>query len=516
MSPSKKIVLIRGRQVFSHPTTRHDWHVVENGGLLVAGDTILDVGEFQGLREANPGATVIGDGSHVILPGFVNSHHHIGLTTIQLGVPDLPLELWLNARLKQRPVDPYLDTLYSAFEMIGSGVTTVQHLRGGQFGNAQAVNDTADAIIKAYEDVGMRVSLGMGVRDQNRLHQQMDDETFVATLPAEMRERVGRQLQRFPLSLDDFFDVYADMSRRYSGRPLVRTQLAPPNLHWMSDASLARFAEASAKSGDLMHLHLDETQYQKEYARRRGGGSAIDYIAGFDLLSPRLTLGHGVWLNENDVDRIANHNVHICHNCSSNFRLRSGIAPLNYFEKKGVEVAIGIDEAGINDDRDMLQEMRMVLNAHRVPGVEDGVPTAGQVLRMATRCGALTTPFGDRIGHLVPGALADLSMIEWSSVAKPYLDPDTPVLAAVLHRAKPSSVARVIIGGEIVYEEGHFSRIDREAIMERIEEVMSRPRTPLEDEARQTAKEIVRHIRASYGGYVGKEHRPYYTYNSKK
>ncbi|WP_163980883.1 amidohydrolase family protein, partial [Raoultella ornithinolytica] len=84
--------------------------------------------------------------------------------------------------------------------------------------------------------------------------------------------------------------------------------------------------------------------------------------------------------SEGDIDKVAETGVCICHNCSSNFRLRSGIAPLNRFEAKGINTAIGMDEAGINDDRDMLQEMRLVLRAHRVPGmVEADVPTMAQV-----------------------------------------------------------------------------------------------------------------------------------------
>ena len=103
-----------------------------------------------------------------------------------------------------------------------------------------------------------------------------------------------------------------------------------------------------------------------------------------------------MWLNEKDIDRLAAAGGCVCHNCSSNFRLRSGVAALNFFEKKGINTAIGLDEAGINDDRDMLQELKLVLRAHRVPGmVEADVPTMSQVLRMATVGGARTTPYGD-------------------------------------------------------------------------------------------------------------------------
>jgi cytosine/adenosine deaminase-related metal-dependent hydrolase len=264
-----------------------------------------------------------------------------------------------------------------------------------------------------------------------------------------------------------------------------------------------------------MHLHLNETQYQKEYALRRGGGSAIEYLNRFGLLSERLTLGHGVWLNEPDIETLSAKGVSVCTNCSSNFRLRSGIAPLNAFECNHMNVAIGIDEAGINDDRDMLQEMRMVLNVHRVPGIGDGIPTAGQVLRMATAGGAQTTPFGDRIGRLVPGAFADMTLLNWNAIAKPYLDADTPILSAILHRAKPQAVDAVIVNGNVIYENGRFTNVDRDTIMARLEENMARPRTAFEDELRQTAEALQPHLRAFYTDYVTTDHVPFYKHNSK-
>src|SRR5438132_7698296 len=195
-------------------------------------------------------------------------------------------------------------------------------------------------------------------------------------------------------------------------------------------------------------------------------GTALDAIDRSGFLGPLLTLGHGVWLNEADLDRIAGTGTHICHNCSSNFRLRSGVAPLNAFEERGIDTAIGLDEAGINDDRDLLQEMRMVLRAHRVPGMEDAdVPSPGQVLRRATAGGAATTPFGTHIGTLAVGEAADLVLIDWDKLAYPYLDPETPILDAILQRAKTDGVDLVMVGGEVVYGGGRFTRVDRAAAL---------------------------------------------------
>src|SRR3989440_8743462 len=149
-----------------------------------------------------------------------------------------------------------------------------------------------------------------------------------------------------------------------------------------------------------------------------------------DMLGPHMTLGHGVWLNEDDIERVAATGTMICHNASSNLRLRSGVAPLNRFLAAGVNVALGLDEAGINDDRDMLQEMRLVLRLHRVPGMDDVVPTSAQVFRMATENGAATTPYAGHIGTLERGKAADVVLLSWRQIAHPFLDPDTAVVDA--------------------------------------------------------------------------------------
>jgi 5-methylthioadenosine/S-adenosylhomocysteine deaminase len=143
---------------------------------------------------------------------------------------------------------------------------------------------------------------------------------------------------------------------------------------------------------------------------------------------------------------------------------------------RGINAAIGLDEAGINDHRDMLQETRMVLRAHRVPGMEDAdVPSPGQVLRMATVGGAATTPFGSHIGTLAIGKAADLVLIDWEKLAYPYLDSETPVLDAVIQRAKSDEVDLVMVAGEVVYESGRFTRVDRDAAVKRIARVIATP-----------------------------------------
>ncbi len=458
---------------------------------------------------------MIGSGNDVVLPGFVNGHHHIGLTPVQLGSPDMPLELWFATRLVIRDVDPYLDTLYSAFEMIASGITTVQHIHGWAPGGQKDVEARADRIIRAYEDVGMRVSYCYALRDQNHLVYAPNDE-FMARLPEDIRPALARHFARFRLSADDSVALFEALHARHHAKPRVKIQLAPGNLHWCSDRALELLAATSERFNAPLHMHLVETAYQKEYAKRRGGGTAVDHIARFGLLGPRMTLGHGVWLTEADLDRIADAGTHICHNCSSNFRLRSGIAPLNRFEAKGINVAIGLDEAGINDDRDMLQEMRMVLRAHREPGMDDRVPAMAQVLRMATEGGARTTPFGAEIGALEVGRAADMVLIDWNSLSFPYLDVEMPVLDAVLQRAKTDQVRTVMVAGEVIYEDGSFTRIDRDAALRQLSEMLQRDLSAEEQDRRRLSKAVLPHVKAFYDGYFDPQaHQPHYRQSSR-
>jgi 5-methylthioadenosine/S-adenosylhomocysteine deaminase len=434
---------------------------------------------------------------------------------VQLGSPDMPLELWFITRMVIRNLDLYLDTLYSAFEMIASGITTVQHIHGWMPGTFNEVEARSEQVIRAYEDIGMRVSYCYAVRDQNRLVYQADQE-FIAGLPPALQDPMQRWFERFKMNLDDSMGLFANLRRKHQNKRRVKIQLAPANLHWCSDRALELLSDASKTHGVPMHMHLLETPLQKEYARRRGGGTAVEYIDRFGMLGPHMTLGHGVWLSEKDIDRLAETGTCVCHNCSSNFRLRSGVAALNHFEAKGITTAIGLDEAGINDDRDMLQEMRMVLRAHRVPGMGDEVPTMAQVFRMATDGGAKTTAYADTIGTLAPGKAADLVLIDWNRIAYPYLDEETPLLDAVIQRAKGDAVKLVMCDGEVIYRDGHFTRVDRDGALKALHDDLQKALSNDEVERRQLSKALLPHVKSFYRDYFDpQKHAPFYRQSSR-
>lgn len=498
-------------------TSRHDAQVIEDGAVFQRDGVVVEVGRYSELANRHRADETLGSPEHVLLPGFVNSHHHLGLTPLQMGSPDYPLELWWASRLAKRDVDLYLDTLHSAFEMIESGITAVQHMHSRANGPLRRIEEAANQVIKAYEDVGMRVSYSYGIREQNRLVYE-PDEQFVKRLPPDIAPGIAEMLRAQTIPLEENFKLFESLHRQHAHKERVRIQLAPTNLHWCTDKGLATVRQYAEQYRVPMHLHLLETTFQKEYARRRTGTTAVRHIHNLGLLGPNLTLGHGVWLSEADIELIAETGTRICHNASSNLRLRSGIAPLNHYLGCGVPVALGLDEAGINDDKDILQEMRLVLRLHRVPGMDDAVPTPAEVLRMATEHGAHTTPFGSHIGTLEPGKAADIVIMNWRHIAYPYLDAGVPVVDAVVQRARTHGVETVLVAGEPILRDGRFTRVDKQAALEELARSLRAPLAPHEERRRELSRRVFPYVRQFYAdeGYLDvHEHEPYYRTSSK-
>ena len=480
--------------------------VHDDAALFIRDGVVERIGPRGTLRKAYPGARKAGGPDTVVIPGLVNAHHHVGATPLQLGSPDHPLELWFASRLALRDVDPYLDTLQSAFEMIASGVTAVQHLHSRAAGGLTGMERAAEGVLRAYRDIGMRASYSMALRDQNRLVYE-DDAAFTGRLPAELQGPMQAYFDAYTVSLDDQIAFTEHLMATYRDKGAIKVQLAPSNLHWLSDEALGAVAALSEKHGDgmrglAMHAHIVETPYQAAYARKRTGGTALAHFDRFGLVGPALTVGHGVWLEAGDIDLLAERGACVCHNCSSNLRLKSGIAPVNRLLAKGIPVAIGIDEAGINDDRDMLQEMRLVHRFHRPPGIDAPAPTPAQVMRMATEHAARTTPYQGTIGALAPGMQADLVLLDWTEITAPWQSPDVAVLDVLVQRAKARAVRGVYVAGEAIYEDGRFLRVDRDAAMAEIARHFARPLSPDEEARKHLARDVFPHVRAFYDGYL--------------
>ena len=149
-------------------------------------------------------------------------------------------------------------------------------------------------------------------------------------------------------------------------------------------------------------------------------------------------------------------------------------------------------------------------------GIDSPFPTAAGVLRMATENGARTTPFAGRIGRIEAGRAADIVLIDWKKTTWPYQNPDIPLIDVLVRRARREAVDTVMIGGEVVYRQGRFTRIDRDAVLSEIHARMTQPLTPAEEARRQLATDVMPFVRRFYDGYLdGMPREPHTMLNSR-
>ena len=249
--------------------------------------------------------------------------------------------------------------------------------------------DMADGALKAYMESGMRVSYSPTASDEGALISGGTVQEFAATLPAELGQRFTSIMAQAQRTTDDWIMIMNELASKYGQDRYsrVRISMAPSMPHRTTDALLVAMKEMAARYKTGIHIHLQEDMYQKLYGQRLWGKTPLHHLNDLGLLGPKLVCGHSVWMTEEDIELMAATGTSVCHNASSNLRLQAGIAPVGRLLQKGIRIAIGSDESGINEDKDLFQEMRLVLKLHRVPGVENVPPTSHQVFRWRRRTG---------------------------------------------------------------------------------------------------------------------------------
>ena len=511
--------LIRGKHVVCKVTGPRSADVVADGAVLQRDGLIEAVGDYRELSRQHPDAEVIGSDNQLVMPGLVNDHFHVGLTPFQMGAPDLPLEMWSLARIGTRLIDPYLDQLYGAVQMIETGTTTVQAIHSPGRGYGPVSLEIADKVISAYQTSGMRVSYAPSVVDQNSMvaGSSGGEADFAAQMPSDLAERYRSFMAPSYWPVAEVMPVLEEICRKYGNNQYERVQvtMAPSNVHRCSDELLTALKEMAGRYRTGIHIHLQETVYQKLYGHTAYGKTPLQHLYDLGFLGPEVTCGHSVWATEEDLRLMAATGTNICHNASSNLRLQSGIAPLGRILAAGIKVAIGSDEAGLNDDKDLFQEMRLVLKLHRVPGIDLEPPTSYQVLEMATVNGAYTSWFGDRIGTLEPGKRADMVLVDLRNIEEPYLDPRVSVVDALVHRGRGIDVDTVLVDGEVVLRERHPTKVDKEALFREIKAALDRPLSDREVERRELAGLVEPYLRQFYRGTAPGEAAPFTVYNSR-
>jgi 5-methylthioadenosine/S-adenosylhomocysteine deaminase len=463
-------LIVRGRAVIANPLSEDG--TIEDGAVCVQGDQILAVGRYERLRESFIPDRELGSPHHLVMPGLINAHDHIrGPSAFQMGIPDDSLEPWLLDLLRLPEMDPYLSAAYACTQLIESGVTTVLHsfFEGG----AGRYEATLAATARAFCDSGIRAVVALTILDRSIVASIL--RAMLPHLPADL-EAPARDLlsSRHPITVDEYFAVlrgwHAD---RQSER--FQVMVGPVSVHWCSEDLLLRIWQEAADLDVPVQTHLLESRTQQIDSLSRYGKSAVEYLAERGLLSPRLSCAHCVWVTEHDMDLLAASGTSVIHNPSSNLRLCNGTAPVRAMLQKGINVALGLDSQGLNDEADMIQELRLAALLHRAAG--DPYPGPRQALAMATLSGARALGMEHAIGTLAPGKRADLILVDLDRLEAPFSDLRLGIADRVVQRAKAQDVDTVIVNGEVVMHNRKHLKIDTEALARELKTLWARERS---------------------------------------
>jgi 5-methylthioadenosine/S-adenosylhomocysteine deaminase len=229
-----------------------------------------------------------------------------------------------------------------------------------------------------------------------------------------------------------------------------------------SAKTLQKAKQAATEHGVLFQMHAAETRSEWEQIHAEHGVSPIRYLARLGLLDGNTLLAHGVWIDADDMDIMADHGCAISHNPSSNMKLASGIAPVPAMLKKGIRVGLGTDGCASNNTLDLLSEMDLTAKLHKVHTLDPTTMDARSVIQMATVEGAKAIGLGDQIGSLEPGKRADLIIIDRN---RPHLTPMYHPASHIVYAAIGSDVRDVIIDGKPVVRHQKLLTIDIDELL---------------------------------------------------
>lgn len=508
-------LLVKGKYLLVNPKIGEK-SLLTDAGVYIEDDKIIEVGGFKELRTKFPQAEILGNGEQLVMPGFVDAHSHgWGLTPFQSGSGYDFLEKWILETALNTNIDPYLNACYSAIKHIESGCTTMHHYHSTK--DPENIKDEIANTFKGYLKTGIRFAFSLGVKDQNRF--TYDDSNFLLTLPDNIQKKIAAMVNYDRKTImDEYFSLFDYLYTKYNNEG-CKVFFGPMAPQWCSDEILMEIQEKSKKYDNArIHLHVLQTVLQREYGIRKYGKSLAQHLNDIGLMANNVTFGHAIWLSEEDIKTMAETGTSVSHHASCNLNMRNGIQPVNALKEAGVLVAIGLDDKGLNDDEDFIQEMRLIQKLHRISGHSFDTPclSGEEIIKMGTINSAKVTGFEGIIGTLEPGMKADLIMVNLDNVLQPWIDSRVSLTEAFIHRAKGNDVDTVIIDGKVIMKDRQIMTINKQELFTEIVRSASKGITSKQVGFGKLLNELKPFIFEFYKGWSGTNYDPYYIVNSKR
>lgn len=428
-------------------------HLLDPQRPLTVADIRIEDGRITEIspRLSATGAEVVEARNMLAMPGLINSHTHSDQSLDRGTTPNLPLDLWIAwavfGSAPRTPDDSYTVAAAGALEMLRTGTTSViDHV----YVDPDQFSVYTEAIVTAYEDLGLRAGVAPGVADL----------PFAESLPGYLISDGSQLPTGSTLNPSELADHLENFIATYKSRhPRIEPMLGPSAPQRCSDGFLSRIVDLGRRYNVGIHTHLLESKSQVLAGRHRYGQSTVAHIDDIGLLSPQTSLAHSVWVDDEDIELISKRGSTVVHNPWSNLRCGSGLMPMTKFVAAGVEVALGSDGAASNDSQNMFEVLKLATGLQTMSGGYREWPTAQSVWHGSLRGGA--TALGLPIGRLEVGAYADIVLLNLDR----HVLVDREQLAASLVFAElGQSVDTVIVHGEVVVRAGHSILIDEAAL----------------------------------------------------
>ena len=437
-----KTLLVRNAEVLV--TMDGGRREIRCGGLFAEGNRITAVGETSTLPETAD--LVLDLAGHVVVPGLVNTHHHMyqSLTRAVPAAQNTGLFEWLEALYpiwaRMTPEMLQVSTLTAMAELVLSGCTTSSdHLY--LFPNGCRLEDTLQSAAK----IGMRFHAARGSMSVGRSHGGLPPDSLV-----EDEALILKDTQRV-------VEAHSD-PRRLS---MLRIAVAPCSPFSVSRDLMRESAALARSLGVSLHTHLAENDSDVAYSLEKFGMTPAEYAEELGWVGPDVWHAHCVKLDDSGIDLFARTGTGVAHCPCSNMRLGSGTAPIKRMIARRVPVGIGVDGSASNDGAHLLGEARQAMLLQRV-GLGPSAMTARQALELATVGGARVLGRDD-IGSLAPGMAADFAAFDLRGVNMAGGGHD-PVAALVF--CAPEHSSWVVINGRVVVDRGRLSTVDLPAVIE--------------------------------------------------
>ena len=426
---------IAARKVFRNGSFEEDL------ALVISGDEIVDV-----VPTSRVDAPLDDWGDVALVPGTVNAHGHAFQNLFKGFADDLSFESWRDDVLYPFSAELDVDAIYTgalfAFtEALLAGVTTTVDF----FYLHDGGNENADAVISAAHDAGIRLVFARAFYDPDA----------PTKAPQRYRERADDARARFEA-----------LAAAHESNALVSVQPAPHSLHACSPETLAIARDAARELDVPWHLHLAEAAYEIELVTERYGTTPVRLLEREGLLDEALVAVHAVWLDDEELDLLANSGAGVVHCPGANAFLGDGVARLDEMLSRGIRVGLGPDGGCANNRQSVFDEMRLAslfAKARRTDGAALGAPDA---FRLGTTGGAdlLRLP----VGELAPGRKADVVALD---LGDPSLWPEGNLERHVVNSMQPTAIAKVMVGGQVVVDGGRTTTVDRADLRRRLNDV---------------------------------------------